>query len=90
MNSKENKKEMRQEMRQIAYISNPVVLIVAVKALFDQSCLTLCGHMDYTQPTRLLCLRDSAASDTGVGCHVLLRGIFPTQGWNLHLLCLRH
>ena len=22
---------------------------------------------------------------TGVGCHALLQGIFPTQGWNLHL-----
>ena len=24
------------------------------------------------------------------GFHVLLQGIFPTQGWNLHLLCLLH
>ena len=21
-----------------------------------------------------------------MGCHFLLQGIFPTQGWNLHLL----
>ena len=27
--------------------------------------------------------------DTGVGCHALLQGIFPTQGSNLHL-CLLH
>ena len=66
MNAKEKKKQMRQEMRQIAHISNLVVLIIAVKALFAQSCLTLCGPMDCTQPTRLLCLRDSAASDTGL------------------------
>ena len=26
--------------------------------------------------------------NTGVGCHFLLQGIFPTQGSNLHLLCL--
>ena len=26
--------------------------------------------------------------NTGAGCHFLLRGIFPTQGSNLHLLCL--
>ena len=26
--------------------------------------------------------------DTGVGCHVLLQGIFPTQGSNPYLLCL--
>ena len=24
--------------------------------------------------------------NTGVGCHFLLQGIFPTQGMNLHLL----
>ena len=23
-------------------------------------------------------------------CHALLQGIFPTQGLNLHLLCLLH
>ena len=27
-------------------------------------------------------------SNTGVGCHFLLQGIFPTQGLNLHLLHL--
>ena len=30
------------------------------------------------------------AKTTGVGCHFLLQGIFPTQGWNLPLLCLLH
>ena len=42
------------------------------------------------QPTRLLLSRDSPGKDTGVGCHSLLQGIFPTQGSNLHLLCLLH
>ena len=27
---------------------------------------------------------------TGVGCHALLQGIFPTQEWNPHLLGLLH
>ena len=27
-------------------------------------------------------------SGMGVGCHVLLQGIFLTQIWNPHLLCL--
>ena len=27
---------------------------------------------------------------TGMGCHTLLQGIFPTQGSNLRLLCLLH
>ena len=28
--------------------------------------------------------------NTGMGCHFFLQGIFPTQGSNLHLLCLLH
>ena len=28
--------------------------------------------------------------NTGVGCHALLQGIFPTQGLNPHLLCPLH
>ena len=35
-------------------------------------------------------LWDSPDKNTGVGCHALLQGIFPTQGLNLHLLCLLH
>ena len=31
---------------------------------------------------------DSPGKNTGVGCHTLLQGIFPTQGLNLHLLHL--
>ena len=42
------------------------------------------------QPTRLLSPWDFPGKNTGVGCHVLLQGIFPTQGLNLHLLCLLH
>ena len=30
------------------------------------------------QPTRLLCPWDSPGKNTGVGCHALLQGIFPT------------
>ena len=37
---------------------------------------------------RLLCPWDSLGKNTGVGCHVLLQGIFSTQGLNLCLLCL--
>ena len=55
-----------------------------------QSCPTLCDPMD-KQPTRLLCPWDSLGKSTGVrstgvGCHFLLQGIFPTQGSNLGLL----
>ena len=29
----------------------------------------------------------SGGKNTGVGCHVLLQGVFPAQESNLHLLC---
>ena len=48
-----------------------------------QSCPTHCDP-------RLLCPWDSLGKNTGVGCHVLLQGIFPTQGWNLCLLRFLH
>ena len=41
------------------------------------------------QPTRLLCPWDFAGKDTGLGCHFLLQGIFPTQGSNPGLLYYR-
>ena len=49
------------------------------------------------QPTRLLCSWDFPGKSTGVGCHFLLQGIFPTQGSNPGLqhcrqtpYCLNH
>ena len=33
---------------------------------------------------------DFPGKNTGVGCHSLLQGIFPTQGLNPHPLCLLH
>ena len=39
------------------------------------------------QPARLLCPWDSPDRNTGVGCHVLLQRVFPTQEWNPCLLC---
>ena len=38
------------------------------------------------QPARLLCPWNSPSKNTGVGCHALLQGIFPTQGLNPGLL----
>ena len=37
-------------------------------------------------PPKLLCPWDFPGKNTGVGCHSLLQGIFPTQGSDLHLL----
>ena len=39
--------------------------------------------------TRLLCPWDFPGNSTGVDCHFLLQGIFPTQGSNLDLLHCR-
>ena len=44
----------------------------------------------WTVALRLLCPWNSPGKNTGVGCHALLQGIFPTQGSNLHLLSLLH
>ena len=41
-------------------------------------------------PARLLCLWNFPGKNTGMGCHFLLQGIFPTQGSNPHLLHLLH
>ena len=38
-------------------------------------CLILC---DPREPAKLLCPWDSPGKNTGVGCHALLQGIFPT------------
>ena len=44
---------------------------------------------DGLEPVRLLCPRDSPGNNTGVGCHFLLQGIFPTKESNLGLLHCR-
>ena len=46
-----------------------------------QSCLTLCDPMDYS-PLGTSVHGDSPGKNTGVGCHVLLQGIFSTQRSN--------
>ena len=52
-----------------------------------QMCLTLCNAMDCSPPVSSI-HGDSAGKNTGVGCHSLLQGIFPTQGLNPYLLQL--
>ena len=42
------------------------------------------------KPTRFLCPWDAPGRNTGVDCHGLLQGIFPTQGSNPRLLGLLH
>ena len=64
------------------YIHTHVCVCVCV-----QQCLTLLRSHGL-QPSRILCPWDSPCKNTGVYSHSLLQGVFPTQGLNLHLLCL--
>ena len=59
-----------------------------VKVLVGQACPTLCDPMDCSPPGSSV-PGDSLGQNTGVGCHALLQGIFPTQGWNPCLLHCR-
>ena len=45
-----------------------------------QSCSTLCDLMDSSLPGSSV-QGDSPGKNTGVDCHALLQGIFPTGGW---------
>ena len=58
-----------------------------VQAKLLQSCLTLCDPLDFSPPDSSV-HGDSPGKNTGMGGHVLLQGIFPTQELNRHLLCL--
>ena len=67
--------------------SNQVIMCLAcaVLCLIAQSCRTLFNSRDCSPPGSSIC-RDSPGRNTGGGCHVLLQGIFPTQGLNPGLL----
>ena len=67
---------------------------IEAKAHFLVLCVLSCSVESSTlrphglQPARLLCPWDCPGKDTGVGCHFLLQGIFPTQGLNPYLTAL--
>ena len=56
--------------------------------LVVQSYLTLCDLMDCSPPGSSV-HGDCPGKNTGVGCHALLQGIFPTRGLNPGLLHCR-
>ena len=60
-------------------------LLMIVLCLVTQSCQIFCDPMDCDLPGSSV-HGDSPDKNTGVGCHALLQGIFPTQGSNLRLL----
>ena len=53
-----------------------------------QSCPALCSPPTVAPQAPLL--MEFSKQEYGVCCHLLLQGIFPTQGSNLHLQCLLH
>ena len=59
----------------------------AVLCLIAQLCPTVCDSMDCSLPDSSI-HGNSPGKNTGVGCHALLQGIFPTQWLNPCLLCL--
>ena len=68
-----------------------------IKKMWCVLCVLRCSIMsDFLQPPRTVALpgssvhRDSLGKNTGMGCHALLQGIFPSQGLNLGILRLLH
>ena len=57
-------------------------LYVRVCVLSHFSLVQFFATFSTVKPTRLLCPWCSPDKNTGVGCHALLQGIFPTQGSN--------
>ena len=60
----------------------------AVLCLIAQLCPTVCDSMDCSLPDSSI-HGNSPGKNTGVGCHALLQGIFPTQELNPGLLHYR-
>ena len=59
-------------------------LLSSCCCLVAQSCRTLCDPMDYSPSGSSV--HETSQASTGVGCHFLLQGVFPTQGLNPSLL----
>ena len=57
--------------------------VLSSSVMSNSAALWTVGH-------KLLCPWDFLGKNTGVGCHFLLLGIFPTRGLNPHLLHLLH
>ena len=56
---------------------------------YHNSNALFCNRSRKKHSARLLCSWDSPGKNTGVDCHSLLQGIFPTQGFNLVVLHCR-
>ena len=63
------------------------ICVCVCARLVAQSCPTLCNPTGYSLPGSSGW--DSPGKNTGVGCHCLLQGVFPTQRSNPGLLALQ-
>ena len=73
-------------------LTMPLCVCVCVRVharSVSQSDPTICDPMVHSPPGSSV-HGDSPGKNTGVGCHFLLQGIFPSQGLKLHLLHLQH
>ena len=64
-----------------ALVMANLVLEAKNVCLVTQSCPTVCDPLGCS-PLGSSFHGDSLGKNTGVDCHALLQGIFPTQGWN--------
>ena len=80
-----------------SYCRREWLMVNSVNQSLSVSCLIFISHSvmsnslwpHWLYPARLLCPWNSLGKNTGVGCHALLQGIFPTQGSNPDLLHLQ-
>ena len=68
------------------YHTSPTLKEVTTKFMCACSVVSAFLRPHGLYPARLLCPWDSPGKNTGVSCHALLQGIFPTQRSNPHLL----
>ena len=73
----------------VMYLSHYKRIICAFLCIVAQQCLTLCNLLDCSQPVSSV-HRIFPARIYHSSCHILLQGIFPTQGSNLCLLQFLH
>ena len=75
----------KNKQRNCPYLTVIIQWFVCVHAKSFQSCPALCDSMDCGPPGSSV-HGILQTKNTGVGCHILLQGIFLTQGLHLYLL----
>ena len=69
--------EPKDRLKQVGTILN--IVNITVLYLVAELCLSLCNPTDHSLPGSSV-YGDSPGKNTRLGCHVLLQGIFLTQG----------